>query len=81
MRTLFSDGSDIVVFTQTLPSSGRFSSFFILAVKSHVTILIPPNAPYSSPGAGTWPVSGRRTKWTQSHLSFTELKEKKKETG
>jgi hypothetical protein len=43
---------------------------FLRILRSPLTVLIPPTAPYSSSIIRGWyntPVSGRRTKWTQSH--------------
>jgi hypothetical protein len=45
---------------------------FLRALRFPLLILIPPTAPYSSDIVRGWdnsPVSGRRTKWTQSHLT------------
>jgi hypothetical protein len=47
---------------------------FLWVVRSPLPILIPPTAPHSSSIIWGWhnrPVSGRRTKWTQSHSTLT----------
>jgi hypothetical protein len=53
---------------------------FLRVLLFPLPILIPPTAPHSSPIVRGWynrPVSGRRTKWTQSHpiQELTELQE------
>jgi hypothetical protein len=49
---------------------------FLRVFRFPLSILIPPNAPYSSSIILGWynrPISGRRTKWTQSHLTPRNL--------
>jgi hypothetical protein len=52
---------------------------FLRVVRFPLPILIPPNAPHSSSIIQGWysrPVSGRRTKWIQSHPNPKNLKRK-----
>jgi hypothetical protein len=50
---------------------------FLRVLRFPLPILIPPTAPHSSSIIRGWynrPVSGRRTKWTQSHPTLRKLK-------
>jgi hypothetical protein len=52
---------------------------FLLVLRFPLPILIPPTAPHSSSIVWGWynrPVSGRRTKWTQSHLTPRNYRKK-----
>jgi hypothetical protein len=66
------------------PRSGRIcggqsgtGAGFLRVLRIPLPILIPPTAPHSSSIVRGWynrPVSGRRTKWTQSHPTPKKLK-------
>jgi hypothetical protein len=57
---------------------------FLLVLRFPLPILIPPTAPHSSSsvirGWYNRPVNGRRSKWTQSHLTPRNLKKKLQKT-